>query len=469
MKLYSTLILVCVFQFIILDGARVAINEKFIDAVLKNFEPELIQMAKGTKIEDQGDIDNLEFSIPNFELNKIKIAFTNEGLLNIVINNLSPRLEGTVHYRIIFKCKNNFDISLRNFYFNANLRITSKYDQGKLVPDVQFVGDPDINFTIKLDIDGFGGNIVASILELAGNFGKKFIMPVIKRQMRNMLDKVISGLPKEIPIGKYNLDVTLSKPITLRNKFLEITSNARLFNPTIDQTKTQYFRNVDFPYLTSLGSQLQVYVSEYSVNAAIYTLLMSNNRELKTTVPATVLDSLLPGFSEKYKNTTPQIVLIGDPNASIEITEQSMNVNLPGVFMVKVPGQTSPVFNSTLAISLKVEVSIANGQKASAKIHDLSAKITKVTTNTVCESNTQIIENGFAVIKDTLISLLNGFIKNYMEIPFPTFLGISFTQLTLQHKSHYLEINFNLVRGIITRRRRRRRNRRSSIFKSSNQ
>jgi hypothetical protein len=412
----------------------VAINEKFIDAILKNFEPEIKKLAKGTKIPDQGKVDNLEFSIPNFNLNGIKISFTNAGLLNIQINNLEPRLEGTVHYRIIFKCKNNFVVTLRNFKFNASLKVTSKYDKGVLVPDVQFVGDPNINFKFKLSLDGFLGGLIAKILQLAGNFGRKYIIPAIKKQMKNMLEKVISGLPKEIPIGKYKLDVTLSKYIQLRNKFLEITSNARLFNPSIPQTKTQYFKQVNFPYLTTLGNQLQVYVSEYSVNAAIYTLLMSNNRELKTTVPASVIESFLPGFKEKYKNiSNPQIFFTGDPNASIEITEQSMNVNLPGTFMIKVPGQSSPIFNSTLTLALKVEVHIANGQKASAKIHDLSAKVSQVSINTVCQSNTQLIESGFAFIKMTLIELLNGFIKNYMEIPFPTFLGIQFTQLSLQH------------------------------------
>ena len=160
-------------------------------------------MAKGTKIPDQGKVDNLEFSIPNFNLNGIKISFTNAGLLNIQINNLEPRLEGTVHYRIIFMCKNNFVVTLRNFKFNASLKVTSKYDKGVLVPDVQFVGDPNINFKFKLSLDGFLGGLIAKILQLAGNFGRKYIIPAIKKQMKNMLEKVISGLPKEIPIGKY--------------------------------------------------------------------------------------------------------------------------------------------------------------------------------------------------------------------------------------------------------------------------
>jgi hypothetical protein len=422
---------------VILDGARVAINEKFIHAILKNFEPEIRKFAQGTKIPDSGRLDNMEFNIPNFNLNGIKITFSNKGLLNIQINNLEPRLKGTVHYKILWliKSKNNFVVTLRNFKFNANLKITSKYNYKvrATVPDVQILGDPVIDFKFKLSLDGFLGGLIAGILQLAGNFARKFIIPAIRKQMKNMLEKVISGLPTEIPTNKYKLDVTLSKSITLRNKFLEITSNARLFNPSIPQTKTKYIKEVNFPYLTSLGSQLQVYVSEYSVNAAIYTLLMSNNRELKTTVTSSMLDSLLPGFGEKYKNISPQIFLTGDPNASIEITEKSMNVNLPGTFMVKVPGQSSPVFSSTLTLALKVEVHIANGQKVSAKIHDLSAKISKVTINTVCESNTQVIENGFTIIKMTIIELLNGFIKNYMEIPFPTFLGIQFTQLSLQH------------------------------------
>ena len=66
----------------------------------------------------------------------------------------------------------------------------------------------------------------------------------------------------------------------MRNKFLEINSIARLFNPNIPDTKAKTFQKVTFPRLTTMGSQLQLYISEFSVNAAIYTLLASNNQEI---------------------------------------------------------------------------------------------------------------------------------------------------------------------------------------------
>ena len=454
MKLYSALILLCIFQFIILDGARVTINEKFIDAILNHFKTEITLLAKGIRLPDQDQINNLEFIIPNFNLNKIKISFTNGGLINIQINNLQPRLDGTIHSKLLFiKVKHNFVITLRNFQFSANFNVTSKYDKGVLVPDIQFAGDPNIDFSFNLDMSGFLGGLLGKMLQLTANFGKTFIMPTIKSQMKDILEKIMLKLPREISIGKYNLDITLSRPIQLRNKFLEITSKARLYDPSIPLTKSQSFRQVYFPNITTLENQLQIYISEYSINAAIYTLLMSHNKELKSTVSPSSIESFLPGFKKKYINLSPQIFFTGYPKASIEITEQSLNVNLGGIFLIKVPGQSSPIFNSTLNLSLKVEAYIANGQRVSARIRDLNAKVSEVTINEVCQSNTTLIENGLSNIKMTLIDLLNGFIKNYMEIPFPTFLGIKFTELTLQHKNHYLQINFNLVRGINTNKR----------------
>ena len=201
----------------------------------------------------------------------MKFTFTESGLLNININGLSPELSGRAKAKIAFvKITKRFTVEIRNFRFDGNLKIASKYVNGVYVPDVSFNNDPYRNFSVKFHL---GGGLLNKVLEFIGNgvasIAKKFVLPAIKKQLNKIVGKVVSNLPTKIPIGPNMLDVALSSPINLRNKFLEINSVARFYNEKIPETKTKYFPPVTFPYLTTMGSQLQIYISEFTVNSII--------------------------------------------------------------------------------------------------------------------------------------------------------------------------------------------------------
>ena len=440
---YSSLIFICFFSLLICDGVRVAINEKFIDAVLKNFLPEIKKFTQGTELPDSGCLDRLKFSIPNFDLSKIKLTFTDKGLLNLQINGLSPELSGRATKRIIFKIRKSFTVTLKNFRFNGNLKITSKYDKGVLVPDIYFDGDPSLNFSPKISL---GGGIINKILSFLINgvasLAKGFIMPAIKKQLKKILENVVTKLPKEIPINNYKLDVTLSSNIEMRNKFLEINSNARLYNPNIPTTKTKYFPKVTFPRLTTMGSQLQLYISEFSVNAAIYTILASNNQEIKNKIKASQISNMLPGVTDKYGNEA-YIVFTGSPDVSLQISEENLNVNLPGTFSIRsISGED--IIKLDLRLALKVDASIQGG-KVTGTVKDLDLNLGKININKL-SVDLSVVNKGFSELKSLLIDLLNGFAKSEMELTFPTIMGFKFTDLSLERKNHYLLINFNIAR-----------------------
>lgn len=445
---YTTLIILCILPFFICDGVRVAINEKFIDAVLKGFLPEIKKFADGTDLPDSGALDRLHFKIPNFSLDKVKLTFTDKGLLNLKIDGLSPELSGRAKKKILVTIRKSFTITLKNFYFNGYLRITHKLENGVLVPNIYFDSSPDINFKPKLSL---GSSIVEKVLGglLSGvaNLAKKFIMPAIKKQLSNLLEKVVAGLPKEIniPVGgiNYKLDVNLSESgINLRNKFLEINSKARLYNPNNALTKTKNFPNVYFPYLTTMGSQLQIYISENSISSAIYTLLASNNQEIKAKIKSSKLTKILSGsqFGEEV-----YIVFTGTPDVSLGITKDNLNINLPGTLSLR-NLNNQDFLKVDLKLQLKVKVSIQNGAKVTGVVNDLNLNINKLLFDKLSLNLSKVTE-GLMEAKPELIPLINEFIDKKMKVTFPTVMGIQFTQLSLEHKDHYLQINFNLVRN----------------------
>jgi len=445
---YIILIILCFLPFFICDGVRVAINEKFINAVLLNFLPEIKKITDGISLKNSGILDRLYFKIPNFALDKVKLAFTDKGLLNLQIDGLSPELSGRIKKKIIFKINKSFKVTLKNFKFNGFLKISSKRENGILVPDVYFNSDPSINFKVKLDLGhSLLQKALASILNGAANIAKKFVMPAIRKLLKNLLAKVVAGLPKKIKIPingiDYWLDVTLSESgIALRNKFLEINSNARLYNENKPETKTKYFPKVTFPYLTSMGSQLQLYISEYSTSAAIYTLLFSNNQEIIKRVKSKELASLIPD-ENKFGNEV-NIAFTGTPDISLKITELSLNINLPGTLSLRTLDNQN-ILSLNLKIALKVKSGIQNGI-VSAVVNDLDFNINTIIYNQL-SYDLSGISKAIAALKPIIIPLLNDFISKKMKITFPKVMGIEFTQLSLVHKNHYLLINFNLVRN----------------------
>ena len=94
---------------------------------------------------------------------------------------------------------------------------------------------------------------------------------------------------------------------------------------------------------------------------------------------------------------------------------------------------------------LKAKGRIQKEEKIHAEIIDFDLNVNKIDINIFSIDINKLLLS-LPALKPTLISLSNKFIKSKLEIPIPTFLGIKFIELKLEHKNHYLEINYNLVR-----------------------
>ena len=154
-----------------------------------------------------------------------------------------------------------------------------------------------------------------------------------------------------------------------------------------------------------MGSQLQLYISEYSVSAAIYTLLVSNNQEIKVKVKSKDLAMLIP--DNKFGNEV-YIVFTGTPDISLQITEPSLNINLPGTLSLRTLDNQS-ILTLDLKLALKVKASIENGAKVTAAVNDLEFNINSLSLNKL-SLDLSGIKNGINAVKPFLIPLLNDFI-----------------------------------------------------------
>ena len=451
MKIFQSIILFCFLQVLFCDelgGIKVVINDNFISSVLPNFEQAIqAKLNQGIKLKDLKFINNMILGVSDFSLDKAKISLGEDGDISVRIEGIEPHLTGTVYNKALIKINKNFKITLQDFILDAKVRVKSRQlSSGEYAPDAEFIGIPDIKFKIHLDLDGSLGKFVAKVLGFVGNFATEVILPIFKIFLDDILQKVMSKLPTEGKIGNFWLDYTLASPIKLKNKFLELNSYALLFSKEFPETKNKY--RYPLSTLPSISdAQFQLFISEYSINSAAYTFLTVNkdNTLLKYNgLPITIINTMLPGISKKYANKKAELAFNPKPEANIKLSEEYMYINLPGTFYLKVEDIQDPVFVWELTLNLKAQLSVDVGPKITAKINDLTPIFGNILVNQATDSDQATIEKGFIIVKNALVAIINSYIDKKVKLPFPSIMGINFTDVKVHHKEKYILVNLNL-------------------------
>lgn len=451
MKVYLSIIVFCLISLIICNeegGVKVAVNDEFINSILLNFEDDIQELLKGISIDDVDSVTNMVFGIPNFSMDKMELFFDEEGLINLKLRNLEPYLTGTFHYTIIWDFSNDFKATFKDFWLDAKIRVkTKEIAPGIYVPDAEFVGDPEMDFTIELDVDGTIASLIAKILNFVSDFAKNYILPIMKEKIHELLAMVLEEIPTEVEIGDYLVDLTLAAPIELKNKFLQVNSYALLFSKDYPETqnKTRYALS-NFPSITD--NQFQLFVSEYTLNSAAFTYLTVNSEEalLSYTLSTGFVNVMLPGIAQKYGMKDSEISLIPKPETNVKLFEEFMVITAPSTFSVKVDGFESPVFVCELNLILKAVAKVEKGPKFSAVITDLVGEIGEIFVNEATTSPLESIEKGFLTLKAAIVNIANAYIKQYVDFPIPSIMGISLTDIEIEHKNEYILVNFNITR-----------------------
>ena len=181
MKYYTTFILCFLLPIIFCDepgGIKVGINDKFISNLMRNFEPELRKVLERVSIPNSNKLTGGILSIPNFNMNMIKLQILNDGIVHIRIENCIPNLSGTYHYKIIFKYKKDFTAKLKNFVLDANIRIKSRpVSGGGYGPDIDFISGPDMDFKLDISVSGFLGKVIAWFINTFQKLSNHLLYP----------------------------------------------------------------------------------------------------------------------------------------------------------------------------------------------------------------------------------------------------------------------------------------------------
>ena len=443
MKIYSSLIVLCLLQVLLceeLGGIKVVINNNFINSALYGFEDKIKQLLQGVKLKDFSVLKNMVLGVDNFSMDKINLFFDDKGLINVNIKNIEPYVNGEVSIKLFFTLQMPFKVTLKNFNLSAKIKLKSKkLSDGEYAPDAEFASDPELNFDIIFET---GIKDFNKVLNEVGDFGKNILLPVITPKLNDILGIIFKSLPTETKIGKFWMDFTLASPITLSNKCLELNTYGLIFSKEYPETKNKNrFPLASFPSISS--NKFQLFVSEYVINAAAFTYLTANKNENKLKVKLEIdkINALLPDISERYPVEFVDVTVNPKTESAVHLSEDYMLVELPATMNVAVNG--NDVFISEVDLKIKFKILIED-TKLTAKILEVAGSLGQISLNRATETPDDVIRSRFNFITMILPTLINMYIEKNVNLSIPTVMGISFTDVEIQHKDSYLLVNLNL-------------------------
>lgn len=242
------------------------------------------------------------------------------------------------------------------------------------------------------------------------------------------------------------IDYSLINPVKWSSNFIELNTYGLVYNK--NKPDTQKNKNgisfSDLPYLTNMNNQLQIYVSEYSINSAAKTFINTFSKTIEFKADANILDSFLHGFKNVFPDPTGDVLLAPKGLPQIQITNKGLSVKYPHYITVWAWSRKSkPAFHGIIELNLEIDLAVEKGPTIYANIKDLSAKVVRIDVNDVNSNPNTAIEGTFKILKDTVIGLFNELAKN-MKYKFPTVMGLNFTDLKLEFKNNHIVINYNL-------------------------
>ena len=418
------------------------------EAVFKYFYNDINKVVRNFNL-DTFKVDGItvrygNVKIPNFTRNKVKFKFTSNGI-NIKVNGLSGEATGRGYKKVLLWTEaRNVVITIYKGNIDAQLKIKTKYVNGRLVPDAEIVRSK-VDLDIKVRVKGFLGGLFNGKVK-KGILGA--IDDVFKEKTNELLKKGLEKIPIDVIIGNsYRMDYSLVNDFQMKNGFFVINSYALFYNQNIKDTQNKYrIPFTTLPDISSIGNQFELYVSEYSINSALFTFIRSNALNLNIVTPditTQYLDNVLPGILKEYGNMPAEFGVNIFAGTNIKISEESINVNAPALILLRAKGNKKPFFTCKVQITASITMEVVYGPKIKGKVNDFNAKIEQVYLNQSSKKDTSAIEFLISASKFKIIPWDNDYIKK-LEYSFPVIPGVSFTNLSIKQKDKYLLVNYNL-------------------------
>ena len=454
MKVFYLICLLSIFQIfhpLELGGIKFALSEKMTHDLLYHFYPTINKEITSIPLEDirieRGlNVRELVLSIMDFNLDQIKIQFT-EKFINITISGLKARVTGKVYINKLFVVTNkDIEVKINEFSMNAKLKVYSKKDEnGKLVPYANFTETP--THTIDLDVD----------LENTLWLLDEAVEPKVKKELKNAINKAFQdesqdllnkGIEKArnytvMAIDESNglyIDYSLVE-VKMRKGYLEFNSFAFLYNINMPETmQTKRLPLTLLPPITSVDNPNQLFISQYSLNSALYTYFKTKPLSTKLDIDSSILETLFPTFGKELAEKTEIFLETTDP-PTLDLKLAYVKGDIYGKISLKVEGRNDLSIAATLHIETKIELIIKDNIYLSGRIYELEINVKKIE---VGELHAKLLIEQINKLSPIVLLALNEYISKNVKFTLPVF----FKSAEIDHKMTYLGINYSIKKEI---------------------
>ena len=435
-----------------LGGIKFAITEKMAREALDYFYTDINKEITKMQLEDIHvktgiNIREIEIGIENFTKDKVKFTFKESGI-NIKISGIKAWASATIYVSCyIIPWHNNIHINVRDFSLEANLRVYGKRDGSRLIPWAQFTQPPTHTINFGVDIDGFMFGLNGAVESKAKSLLKDEINDFIQKKSNKFLEDSLAKIPTEIAVDSKNglyIDYSLVEDIKMKTGYLEVNSYAFFYNKNKSQTQNKKnFPLSLIPPITSIDNPNQLFISQYSINSALYTYFVSEPLKVSVDVNANILGLLFPSLLAKYPGQVANVVLDVSGVPSLEFEENYISSSIRGTLRVYLKGRTNPIFVCAMVVSTKVEIIVIGDKTVSGKVNELNINAGQIYVN---EAKTEfLIEHVNKLIPFVLPAVNDAILKRNVKFTLPDF----FLNVKVEHKSKYLAVNYIL--GKITK------------------
>ena len=456
MKIYFALFLLCFLPSFLSQateqgGIKIALNQQLVYSALNHFFADLSKFLNDFAIPDirffKGcNARNVRGKISNFSKNSLTLQFNANGI-HLMLHNLQGEITTKVHSSFaIIPFTNKAKVTINDLSLDCTIKVVTKIKDGRKLLSAEFVGYPGYRLNYRISMDGAFNKILSAI---AKYFADKKIAEIMNEKIDGYLKDAIESLKLETLVDSSNnywLNYSLVNDVRHKSGFIEMNVFGLLYKQGKSDTQNRNRYSLSqLPVINQMENELQLYVSEYSLNSALYTIIQSNTfqNQLKIDdIKTQLLNFLLPGI-EKNFGKLPTSAEFYYSTPKLEITEKSINCPITGNIIVRVNNASKPVLLINYNLVLSLELYVLPGPYISAKILDLSAKTNRVELNDI-EAPQDTFETLVNMVKTPTLALVNLLLKNDIKLSFKQLLGLTFKDISLTPKNQYLVVKYNL-------------------------
>ena len=229
--------------------------------------------------------------------------------------------------------------------------------------------------------------------------------------------------------------------VKMRKGYLEFNSFAFLYNINMPETmQTKRLPLTLLPPITSVDNPNQLFISQYSLNSALYTYFKTKPLSTKLDIDSSILETLFPTFGKELAEKTEIFLETTDP-PTLDLKLAYVKGDIYGKISLKVEGRNDLSIAATLHIETKIELIIKDNIYLSGRIYELEINVKKIE---VGELHAKLLIEQINKLSPIVLLALNEYISKNVKFTLPVF----FKSAEIDHKMTYLGINYSIKKEI---------------------